>query len=58
MVKDKWDNKIVVECETEQGNRIFVGYYDCKYTLGLGRTGDRWTKPYPYGTRNLSKSSL
>jgi len=32
--KDVWDNKVVIECETEQGERIFVGYHDGTLTLG------------------------
>lgn len=29
-----WDNKIVIECLTETGETIFVGYYDFNYSIG------------------------
>lgn len=41
-----WDNKVVIECLTGNGNTLFVGYYDWKVCVGLGRWGDSWVKPY------------
>lgn len=46
--KDMWDNKVVIECETERGHRIFVGFYDSTYSIGMGRTGDNWVVPLRY----------
>jgi len=34
--KDVWDNKIVIECLTESGNIIFVGFHDFIYSVGEG----------------------
>lgn len=42
---DVWDNKIVIECETSQGNRVFVGYYDNRFFLGFGVRSDSWIVP-------------
>lgn len=47
-VTDVWDNKIVIECMTEQGNTIFVGYYDCIFSIGLGVKIMDWQKPWVY----------
>lgn len=44
----QWDNKVVIECLTSNGNILFVGYKDGGYVLGLGRDGDKWVKPYHY----------
>ncbi len=33
--EDRWDNKIVIECVTETGSTIFVGFKDCIYSIGL-----------------------
>lgn len=45
--RDIWDNKVVIECLTSQGNKIFVGYYDFRMSIGLGVKSDSWVKPYP-----------
>lgn len=45
---DLWDNKIVIECETETGERIFVGFYDFTYSIGKSVSSDSWIKPWPY----------
>jgi len=45
--RDLWDNKVVIECLTSQGNKIFVGYYDFRMSIGLGVKSDSWVKPYP-----------
>lgn len=42
---NQWDNKIVIEVETPQSNRIFIGFKDWTYCIGLGRDGDKWIKP-------------
>lgn len=46
--KDVWDNKIAIECITEAGNTIFVGFYDGICSIGLSVEGDSWVKPWPY----------
>jgi hypothetical protein len=45
---DIWDNKIVIECKTEEGNSIFVGFYDFTYSIGLSvySVDGRIAKPY------------
>ena len=46
--KDVWDNKIVIECKTETGDTIFVGFYDIIYSIGksmYSRDG-RTARPY------------
>jgi len=45
---NQWDNKIVIECKTSQGNTIFVGFYDGNMAIGLGVRSDDWIKPYPF----------
>ena len=44
----QWDNKVVIECLTSQGNTIFVGFYDWTMCIGLGVRSDSWIKPYPF----------
>jgi len=44
----QWDNKVVIECRTSQGNTIYVGYYDWFYTIGFGVRSDSHIKPYPF----------
>ena len=45
---NQWDNKIVIECKTSQGNTIFVGFYDGNMSIGLGVRSDEWIKPFPF----------
>lgn len=41
-----WDNKIVIECEIgKSGAKVFIGYFDESWSIGLGRTGDNWIQP-------------
>lgn len=47
-VKDVWDNKIVIECKTENNGTIFVGLYNGKYTLGLSVYSRDRIVPRPY----------
>lgn len=44
----QWDNKVVIECKTTQGNTIFVGYYDLTMCIGLSVRSDSWIKPCPF----------
>lgn len=44
-VKDVWDNKVVIECKVEDGDTIFVSYYDDKFTIGKSVKG-RIARPY------------
>lgn len=46
-VKDIWDNKVVIECKTELGHTVYVGYKDLTFSLGLGVRSE-YRKPYPY----------
>lgn len=47
--EDRWDNKIVIECLTETGATIYVGFKDCIYSIGLSvRTRDG--RGYEYKT--------
>lgn len=45
---DIWDNKIVIECKTEEGNTIFVGFYDFTYSIGLSIYSVDGRRPQPY----------
>ena len=45
---DLWDNKIVIECRTELGETIFVGFSDFTYSIGKSVSTDSWIKPWPY----------
>lgn len=47
-VKDVWDNKIVIECKTEDGGTLFVGSYDGRYSLGLSMYSRDRMEPRPY----------
>lgn len=38
------NNKIVIQIKTKENEIINVGWYDGKFTLGLGRIGDKWIK--------------
>lgn len=49
-VKDRWDNKIVIECKTETGATIFIGYYDFTYTIGISVWSKDGRIPRPYRT--------
>ena len=56
-----WDNKIVIEVETEDGETYFVGYKDWTYKIGKGRGGDSWIEPYPYVSNmgfNINKPTV
>lgn len=45
--KDVWDNKVVIECLTEEGETIYVGYYDVTLSIGRSVKSER-SKPYYY----------
>ena len=47
-VKDIWDNKIVIECKTESGDIIFVGFYDSMYNIGKSVYSRDRIIPRPY----------
>lgn len=51
--KEVWDNKVVIECQTENGNTIYVGFYDLKLSIGLGVKTDPWVKPWAYRSKPL-----
>jgi hypothetical protein len=51
-----WDNKVVIECLTSNGNTIFVGFYDWTMSIGLGVRSDSWVKPYPINEHSLSQA--
>lgn len=46
--KDIWDNKVVIECKTEEGGSIFIGYYDCMYSIGLSASNRDGAEPREY----------
>ncbi len=46
--KDVWDNKIVIECKTETGATIYVGFYDFTYSIGLSMHSRDRSEPRPY----------
>ena len=46
--KDIWDNKIVIECLTENGSTIFVGFYDFNYSIGLSVQNRDFIEPKRY----------
>ena len=55
----QWDNKIVLECLViDSGEKVFVGYKDWTYSIGLGVSGDSWVKPYPYVLINTRENML
>jgi hypothetical protein len=45
--KDIWDAKIVIECLTEDGRTIYVGYWDFKYSIGI-KVDTRIIRRRPY----------
>lgn len=47
-VKDIWDNKIVIECRTDSGETIFVGFYDFIYSIGKSVYSRDRIIPRPY----------
>lgn len=46
--KDVWDSKIVIECKTELGSIVYVGFFDWNYSIGLGVTGHPVMPAYEY----------
>lgn len=53
--KDVWDNKVVIECKTESGDTIYVGYWDSKRTIG--RTVENRYNRVPAPYRQVGKES-
>lgn len=47
-VRDVWDNKIVIECKTETGETIFVGWYDNECSIGKSMYSRDSRTPRPY----------
>jgi hypothetical protein len=45
---DVWDGKVVIECETESGEKIFVGWFDNNLTIGTSAKHAYNRKPQPY----------
>jgi hypothetical protein len=57
---DIWDNRVVIECDVANkppmGGKIWIGYNDGVYSVGLGCISDRWIKPYSY--RKVVKETI
>jgi hypothetical protein len=51
-----WDNKVVIECLTPNGNTIYVGYYDFTMQIGLSVKSDSWIRICPISEHSLSEA--
>lgn len=50
LFKNIFDNKVVIECVTSVGNKVYVGFYNNKWKMGLGVNPIDKQEPYNYST--------